>query len=401
VAILVRRVKLKNYKSIADCTLHLRDLTLLVGPNGAGKSNFVDALSFISDSVNSSIEHAIRQRGGIGEVRRRSGGHPTHFSIELRLDLACGWNGFYGIQVGASSAGGFHVQEERAVIGAPDGTESEFRAVKGELVSKSDDLAAPPRVLEDRLALTAISGVPPFSRLFDALSQMSFYNIVPDLVREPQPHDSGERLDRSGWNLAAVVKRLLQEDAAAQRRIEAYLQRIVPGIEGVEHKSFGPRETLEFRQRVPGQKHSWRFYAHNMSDGTLRSLGVLAALFHAGVDPTAPPPLIAVEEPESTIHPGAAGTLMDAIIEASRKQQVIVTTHSPDLLDHADIASDSIVAVRNSGGETVIAPVDEAAQSAIRDELFTAGELLRSGQLEPDPKASRKMRRQPDMFGAA
>ena len=66
------RVVLENYKSIKHCDVQMRPLMFLVGPNGAGKSNFLDALRFVSDALNTSLEHAIRQRGDIDQVRRRS-----------------------------------------------------------------------------------------------------------------------------------------------------------------------------------------------------------------------------------------------------------------------------------------------------------------------------------------
>ena len=79
----LRRVVLKNYKSIAACDIVLGPLTFLVGPNGSGKSNFLDALRLVADSLRTSLDHALRERGGIKEVRRRSGGHPTHFGMRL------------------------------------------------------------------------------------------------------------------------------------------------------------------------------------------------------------------------------------------------------------------------------------------------------------------------------
>jgi len=69
------RVVLRNYKSIATCDVRLHPLVFLVGPNGAGKSNFLDALRFVTDALRTSLDHALRDRGGIKEVRRRSGGH--------------------------------------------------------------------------------------------------------------------------------------------------------------------------------------------------------------------------------------------------------------------------------------------------------------------------------------
>ena len=71
--------------------------------------------------------------------------------------------------------------------------------------------------------------------------------------------------------------------------------------------------------------------------------------------------------------------------DASHKTQVIITSHSPDLLDNKDLDVDSILAVEAHGGNTAIAQVDEASRSVVRDRLFTTGELLRLDQLQPDP----------------
>src|ERR1044071_3474598 len=96
------RVVLENYKSIAACDVRLGPLMFLVGPNGSGKSNFLDALRFVSDALGTSLDHAIRERGGINEVRRRSSGHPTHFGIRLEVSLGES-HGHYAFNVGAKS----------------------------------------------------------------------------------------------------------------------------------------------------------------------------------------------------------------------------------------------------------------------------------------------------------
>jgi|WetSurMetagenome_2_1015567.scaffolds.fasta_scaffold596627_1 hypothetical protein len=69
---------------------------------------------------------------------------------------------------------------------------------------------------------------------------------------------------------------------------------------------------------------------------------------------------------------------------ASKNMQIVVTSHSPDLLDDKSISEENILAVVNKNGETKIGPLDQAGKSAIRDRLYTAGELLRLGQMEPD-----------------
>src|SRR5687768_14877083 len=104
---LISRVMLRNYKSIASCRVDLQELTFLVGPNGSGKSNFLDGLRFVSDALRTSLDHALRDRGTIKEVRRRSGGHPNHFAIRLDFSLGAGGMGHYSFRVGAKPSGGF------------------------------------------------------------------------------------------------------------------------------------------------------------------------------------------------------------------------------------------------------------------------------------------------------
>ena len=165
------------------------------------------------------------------------------------------------------------------------------------------------------------------------------------------------------------------------KQIQKYLKDITPGVEGVECITIGNLETLQFRQRVAGQKAPWRFPAINMSDGTLRALAVLTALLQG--DGTTPS-LIGIEEPEIALHPAAAGILWDAIQDGQDLTQVLVITHSPDLLDRKDIATDIILATDSEAGTTQIGPIIESSREAIRDRLSTPGELLRQERLRPE-----------------
>ncbi len=114
--VFLKRVVLNNYKSIKECSVKLGPLTFLLGQNGAGKSNFLDALRLVAESLNTSLEHALRERGGINEVRRRSAGHPTHFGIRLEWQLPDGTQGVYAFRVGAQKKGAFEIQQEECRI---------------------------------------------------------------------------------------------------------------------------------------------------------------------------------------------------------------------------------------------------------------------------------------------
>ena len=385
--VFLQRVTLKNYKSIAACDVRLGPLTFLVGPNGSGKSNFLDALRFVTDSLRRSVDHALRDRGGIKEVRRRSGGHPTHFAIRLDFALPSGERGHYSFRISSAVQAGFTVQDEECTVIKTDArTNSEnFRVREGAVVSST--LSNPPASAPDRLYLVNASGFPQFRPVYDALSKMGFYNLNPDHIRDLQPPDTGDILARDGSNLASVLSHLSKRNEPTKKRIEEFLAKVVPGVRAVEAKHIGPKETLEFKQDVAGSKDPWSFFAANMSDGTLRALGVLVALFQGANGVTSKVPIVGIEEPEVALHPAAAGVILDSLREASRHTQVIVTSHSPDLLDYPKIDTDSIYAVDQIGGATRIAPIDEAGKSALKDRLYTAGELLRLNQLNPDSKA--------------
>jgi predicted ATPase len=373
------RVCLRNYKSIGECNVRLGPLTYLVGPNGAGKSNFLDALHLVKDALQGTLENALLERGGIGEVRRRSTGHPHHFEIRLEFSLRNGENGSYAFEVGAAKKGGYEVQREGCDLSG-NGRERCFHLERGEIQYCSEPTF--PAVSAGRLALVSASGLPAFRPAFDALTAMGFYNLNPKLIRELQKPQDGRLLRPAGENLASVIGQLERSDPETLTRIEEYLRAVVPTVHGVERQAVGPMESLSFRQEVAGAKHPWRFLAMNMSDGTLRALGILTALFQgAGAEV---PTLVGIEEPESALHPAAAAVLRAALVSASARTQVIVTSHSPDLLDDPALPAEAIRAVVHEGGQTEIHPVDAASREVMRKGLFTAGELLRLNQLAPD-----------------
>jgi predicted ATPase len=378
----LRRVKIRNYKSIGKADVELGHLTILVGRNGSGKSNFLDALRFVADSLQTSVDHAIKSRGGIEAVRRRSTGHPRNFAIVLEA-LLPGWQtAVYGFEITARQRGGFSIRHESLLIKSPLGANvGSYEVESGKVVNASVDNMPPG--FPDRLYLVTASGLPQFRAIYDALASMGFYNLNPDAMKELQSADAGELLHRDGSNVGSVIGRLSVDQPKIVTRIESYLGTIVPGVTEVERISLGPRETLQFKQRVVGSPHPWKFFAASMSDGTLRALGTLVAVTQLA-ERNIPVSLVGIEEPETALHPAAAGALMDALREAASHTQVLVTSHSPDLLDQVSLETDRLLAVLSQEGTTMVAPIDKASREAIRDHLYTPGELLRLDQLEPD-----------------
>lgn len=389
----IQQVQIRNYKSIAQVSVNLEPFTVFVGPNGSGKSNFIDALAFVQECLSESIELAFKNRGGIAAVRRSSAGHPTHISIRLALNLSGDLFADYAFEIAAKPKEKFSVARERCVVEKLMGVRHSFEIQNGKFTTEIPGIR--PKMAPDRLALFAASATEEFRPVYDFLTSMRFYSIVPVRLRELQEPDPGEFLKRDGSNAAAVLKRL-QDEASSNgqyNRLCRLLSKVVEGIEKVEYKAIGQKETLQFKQNV-GLEHLWTFNALNMSDGTLRVLGLLLAVYQPG-----PYSVVAIEEPEATVNPAVAEVVVEVLMDAANERQVLLTSHSPDILDYKDLTDTQIRVVAMEHGRTLIAPVSQAGRDAIRERLYTPGELLRSGELSPDVKAAEQAAQQLSLFG--
>jgi predicted ATPase len=380
----VTRVRLKQYRSLAEADVRLGDLVFLVGPNGAGKSNFLDALRLVSEGVGGSLEEALRERGGAPQVRRRAPGHPDRFSVRLSFEGPVegqgAVTGTYGVQVAAARRGGFRITRERCEVTA-GGTRAAFRTQDGELTASTERKLPVP--VPGHLLLAGLGRHKAFAAAHAGLAGIRAFSLDPAAMRVQAPPRDGRALLRDGANAAAVLRRLGQvADGEDRRRLDSYLQRIVPGLRGARRRVVSGAETIEFTQDTAGSAHPWKFTAPSVSDGTLRALGVLLALF-APVDGRYG--IVAVEEPETALHPAATAVLREALRDAADRRQVLLTSHSPDLLDHEDIDAATVRAVRAEQGRTTIGKLDEPAAFALRAGLDTAGHLLRTEGLVPHP----------------
>jgi predicted ATPase len=378
------QVAIRNFKSIRTCEVLLKKRTILVGRNGAGKSNFLDAVHFVADALQGSLDQAIRVRGGINSL----GGQPAgaRQTIAIRLEYTLPYNQWarYAIELTTLPNHDFEVSLERLLVYDSSGrTQAEFHR-SGSSITRArtilDDRPVMPPVRKDRLYLVNAAGLPVFSSAYDALVSVGFYNLNPKAMREVRSAASEELLLPDGSNIASVIGRLAARSPETVERINRYLGSIVPGIESVEHETAGPGDTLVFAQRAEHPPLR-RFYPENMSDGTLRALGILVASMQRGRDGS-PIRLAAIEEPENALHPAAAGALMDALREASAHTQVLLTSHSSDLLDQMDMDADALLVVTSRGGISRITSADAVSLEAIKQHLYTPGDLLRMDQLQ-------------------
>ena len=227
-----------------------------------------------------------------------------------------------------------------------------------------------------------VSGEAPFSQLYTGLSRPRFYNFNTETLRRPQPSAARPVLRHGGEALGEVLAALATDNPVGKARLDAYLSAIVQDATGVEVHRAGGYLTVALKTDVEGE--DFEFGSLAMSDGTIRAVALLAALFQPeALDGRLP--LVGIEEPETALHPAAAGVLFDALSEASERVQVIGTSQSPDLLDRDDLDLSVVRVVAMRDGLTVIGEVDEVSREIAAQKLYTLGALMRGDQLTPAP----------------
>jgi len=369
---MIKRLSVSNYRSLGEgVNIDFGDFTALVGPNGSGKSNVVDVLRFVSDAMHMGLSGAITHRHGIGAVRRWSGGHPFNVSIHLDLLLEPGRRASYAFELRGDRAEEYKVKLEEASIWT--GNEIvRYRIESGKWIEGPPGLTPP---LDDNsLALSIIGGDARFQPLVYALQQIAVYAIFPDTLRAPQKYSPAKPMDRHGSNWASALKDQPRETWRPE--LITALHKLTGDTEDIRVAQAASYLVVQFRHTSPNKKPKW-FDATQESDGTLRVAGIVTALLQ---EP--PVPVIGIEEPELTVHPGAIPLLYDFLEQASRRSQVIVTTHSPELLDRMK-PEDVRVVLRGQEGTTV-APMSAEQRDAVRAGLLTLGEVLRTEGLQQE-----------------
>jgi predicted ATPase len=242
----------------------------------------------------------------------------------------------------------------------------------------------PTSIDNNELFLTNLNrrvAVPPFimfRSIFDELSSFAKYNIYPNTLRTPQLVSREGTLEEDGSNLASVLKRINTAKRFGPNKddILTGIRQIMPMISDFQIRSAAGFYVPVLRvTESSGEIHD--FNLSQISDGTLRVLGLLAA-FYQPFGPTK----IGIEEPELMIHPGALQVVAEAIRDFTRERpdedsrQAFITTHSPTFLDSFDPRE--IIWARFESGVTKSGTVSARQTELIKTQLFSPGEILLS-----------------------
>ena len=375
----IRSLSLQGFRSIARERVELDNPTFLVGRNGSGKSNVVDAFALLSESMTSTLSSAVARRGGVATVFHRTAASQGPLDFGLAVDFgpldAKVEGGRFAFLAQAQPNRGFAVTRETCSVQGP--SPASFDRQRG---LSLPGLSLPvPHAEPSSLLLPSAGGLESFAPVVRMLSEIRAYRIDPAKLREPQVPDSGLALQPQGENAANVLRNIQQSSPQDLERIQETLTAILPYPLEIHAVQQGPRLSLELHQMSGGQPLV--LDPSGISEGTLRILGLLLSVFQR---PS--PSVLLIEEPETSLHPGSLGVVLDLIQAASHSSQVIVTTHSPELLDLGKwIADRHLRIVYWKDGATHISRIGKASREALQEHLMGAGELLRSNLLDDPP----------------
>jgi predicted ATPase len=355
------KIKLENILSFKDAELELRPLNVLIGANASGKSNLVRAFSLVK-SLPRDLQKEIADGGGPGAwINRRTKG-------VARITLSQ-VEGFVSYTLAFQAAGPTYAISDEHMPGV---FERSFAELKLEGETQAKGLAS---LLQSVLTQWRIPGKEIWV-LASALESIRLYREFktgPGTQTRQGINSSAlaESLSEDGSNLALVLNELnlyngLKRVNEALRRFCDFLTEVVPSTRGGITQLYVREEGV-----------SEPFSSTSLSDGTLRLLCLLAIL----LDPTPPPPLVCIEEPEVGLHPDAIRMVADLLIEASSMTQLIVTTHSPALVDALSDQPDSVVVCeRDLDGFTTFKRLDSSDLSEWLED-YSLGELWKNGEI--------------------
>ncbi len=385
----------------------LQPLNILIGPNGAGKTNIIEALELLR-AAPTNLNDVFRTGGGIenwvwkGSDRQGNPISSSAMRVELGRPMFIDHSLSYSLEFNVI-LGLLYVDDEKLVgTNAGQGageTVSYYRLNNGEPVITTTEPGGLPgglfgnafgRRTEHKLDARTLS------RDQSILSQFKDPARYPELswvgrefarittfrkwtfgarsdLRDPQRADEPiDYLLPDARNLALVLNEIQRLD---DRTFNSALKRFLPRYERTSTKVYGGTVQLFLHEKglrnpIPSTR---------ISDGTLRFLAILAALLAPS-----PPPLLCIEEPELGLHPDAVALLADLLEDASKRMQLIVTTHSEALLSASNNHTESVLVCENNGEGTTVKRL-EADQLAVWLDDYRLGDLWRMGELGGNP----------------
>lgn len=335
----------ENWRNFGRINVELQRRSFVVGPNASGKSNFLDVFRFLHDivSVGRGFEQAVQSRGGVSSLRSLVARRYSDISV--------------GVQIGndeTPAVWSYELHFNQDNLQRPIIKRERISFQGSQLFQRPDE---PDKSDPERLTQTYLQQVnvnKEFRQVAEFFASVRYLHIVPQLVREPD-RSVGKKDDPYGGDFLEQIARTPEKTQISRlRRIQDALKVAVPQLESLELTRDAARGTPHLR----GKYQHWRPQGawqseDQFSDGTLRLLGLL----WASLDGSGP---LLLEEPELSLHPEVIRYIpqMFARIQRRSGRQIIVTTHSTDLLREGVGLNEVILLEPGSEGTSAKAAAD-------------------------------------------
>jgi predicted ATPase len=372
----IEKLEVKGFRSLRDVRWEPGKLNVLIGPNGSGKSNLLDACALLKEAAQGKLSDGIVRRGGMSSLLWDQQEQPLSWHLEatqLAYSLAL-------LHIGTTS--NFKISSEYLFVQGEPGqflhrdTDSAFF-----LDNQGDMIDYPDSISESQTLLSQVAG--PLGNLSARNFQQSLerWLIYQDLrvdrkspIRQASVARFEKRVDADGQNLIPVLHTLYSESRDFKNTVDSAL--LAAFGKDYEELSFPPAADQRVQLRLLWRSLKSGQPAANLSDGTLRFLLLVAIL--ANPDPG---DLIAIDEPETGLHPSMFPILAELAAEAAERTQVVFTTHSPQFLDAFSDTPPTTTVAEWVDGETRLSTIDG---DDLRRwlESYSLGALFRSGDLE-------------------
>ena len=371
--VIVKNIIAENFLSLDKVKVDFEKLTILVGPNAAGKSNIIKALMLLSgigrEEAGTNINTICKNHLGFESLRQVF--YDPSRDVTLRLNLeADGQNILYRISF--SSDGIINKEEvvrEKWLLTRTAANTVSYVNKEGKVESQlplhSSCVPAITQISERKDSHFIVK------RMKSILANIRAYAFEADKIRSDSPSGFNLNLSRDGSNLAQALHSLLTYKRKSFLEIEDIMKQLIPEIEeiNVPTTKNGQRVYLSIKEK--GIPKPLKY--HNISDGTLRILAFVTALYLENT-------IIAFEEPENCVHP----YLFETVVDLCRKSptQVVMTTHSPYLLNKVSDPKE-VLLVEKENGRTKVKPVEDLNKARrLLEEGIPLGEIWYMGELQ-------------------
>ena len=358
---ILKKIKLHNWKNFQNCEVDLMERCFIIGSNASGKSNFIDALRFLRDIAKQSggLQTAVEERGGITKIRCLAARTQANVSITIELGNLNEEQNIWRYHLDFVHTGGGVFKSQVTIIAEEvfSYRENSYILKRNKASANEDDETLKYTHLEQANANRN------FRELQTFFQSIEYLNVIPQMVRESSSiTTSFTKEDYYGRNFLERLAKMNEKTRTSYfRKINQCLKIAVPQL-----------EELQFVKDKMGIPHLEARYVHwrakgskqqemQFSDGTLRLIGFLFALLdNHGV--------ILLEEPEINLHSGIISQIPEFIsqIQRSKKSksdsQVLITTHSYDILSVSGISTDEVLLLNNTQNGTTIQKVSDISE---------------------------------------